>query len=153
MRGYRRQKNKARRPCTYRTAHGQSCSSSFYLKTLTVIQGNPASAALEFTPTRSRTRTRFDLGNGEYAFSRILAGLGIIRTGAFADIQVGYCYLYQEGTSGTSRVGLLSGVNYLPALIEYRIPCIGVSASLSVIQIVESPFLAFGVRPAFADTV
>ena len=100
LRGYRRQKNKARGPCSYRTAHGQAHSSSFlYLKTLTVIQGNPASAALEFTPTRSRTRTGFYLGNGEYPFPGVLPGLSVIRTRAFADIQVCCCYLYQEGTS------------------------------------------------------
>ena len=85
-------------------------------------------------------------------FPRILAGLGVIRTGAFADIQVGCCYLYRKET-GTSRASLLSGVNYLATLIKYRIASIGVSAFLGVIQIVESPLLALGIRPAFADTV
>ena len=71
---------------------------SFHLNLLTVIQGNPPSAALEFTPAYSGTSARFHLGNGEHTFPRILPGLGVIRAGTFADIQVGCCYLYQEGT-------------------------------------------------------
>ena len=59
-----------------------------HLKTLTVIQGNPASAALEFPPACSGTRTGFYLGNREYTFSRILASLGVIRAGAFTEIRL-----------------------------------------------------------------
>ena len=82
-----------------------------------------------------------------------LPGLAVICTRAFADIQVSCSDLYQEGTTRASRTALLSGINHLAALIEYRIPCIGVSAFLGVIQIVEGTLLALGIRPAFADTV
>lgn len=154
LRGYRRQKNKARRPCSYRTAHGQAHSSSFlYLKTLAVIQRNPARATLEFPPSCGGTRAGFHLCNRKHAFPCILADLGVIRTGTFADIQIRCCDLYQEGTGGTSRASLLSSVNYLPTFIINGIACIGVSTSLGVIQIVESSLLALGIRPAFADTV
>src|SRR5699024_866865 len=118
-----------------------------------IVKGNPASAALEFPPSCGGTRAGLYLGNGEYAFPRILTSPGIIRTGAFADVQIRCCYLYQEGTSGTSRASLLSGVNYLATFIKYKIASIGVSAFLGIIQIVESPLLALGIRPAFADTV
>lgn len=69
-----------------------------YLKTLTVIQRNPASAALELTPACSGTSAGFYLDNGEHPFPGVLPGLGVIRTRTFADVQVGCCYLYQEGT-------------------------------------------------------
>ena len=123
------------------------------LKALVVIQRNSASAALEFTPACGGTRARFDLSNRKHAFPRILAGLGVIRTRAFADIQVGCCDLYQEGTGGASGADLLPGIDNFSSLIIYGISRIGVSASLGVIQIVKGFLLAFGIRPAFADTV
>ena len=141
LRGYRRQKNKARRPCNYRTAHGQSYSFLF-LKTLAVIQGNPASAALEFSPPCGRTRAGFHLSNRKHTFPRIFAGLGIIRAGAFADVQIRCCHLYQKGTGGISRAGLLSGIYYLAALILHGISSICVRPPVCIIQIVQSPFMA-----------
>src|SRR5699024_10418132 len=105
-----------------------------YSYSLRIIKGNPPSTALEFTPACGGTRTGFDLGNREYAFPRIFSGLGIIRSGAFTNIQIRCADLYQKWRSCPARCSLLSGVNYLPALIIYGISRIGIRTYLGVIQ-------------------
>ena len=86
----------------------------------------------------------------------IMSGLTnnwLVSTRAFTNIQIRCADLYQKWRSCPARCSLLSSVNYLPALIIYGVSRIGIRTSLGVIQIVEGPLLALGIRPAFADTV
>ena len=69
---------------------------------LAVVQAHPAIVifriCLQKSPPGSTSAIRL-IDNGEYARTCELSGLLLVRARAFADIQVGCCYLYQEGTS------------------------------------------------------
>ena len=119
---------------------------------LAVVQAHPAIVlfriCLQKSPPGSTSAIRL-IDNGEYARTCALSGLLLVRARAFADIQVGCCYLYQEGTSGTSRAGLLSGVNNFSALIIHGT----VALKVMVPELLRKPVVSVEAEPLYPPPV
>ena len=67
----------------------------FALQLLAVIQRDPSCAGFQFSPAFRGTGARAFHYNGEHANSRVLPGPRIVRSRAFADVQVRDRHLHQ----------------------------------------------------------
>ena len=74
------------------TYHGMSS-----LNPSCIIQGNPSGTGFQLTPSSIGTGTALNFDNGIYAF-RTKTIVSVIRSRAFADIQIGNVYLNQKIT-------------------------------------------------------